>query len=289
MTVRTIIRWTLTATSFLGLALTSCVREPSCAAPPSEHGRITLTTDWTARTAGLAVPRSYTACVGAYSAELSGERNALDYLFEPGVHGIRIYNPAEHISVRGSVATVAAAGGKAGGTLHAAPGWLFTHAGELAVEAGREHSYSAAMRQQVGRLTLAIEPVGANADRVVGIEGTLRGAAGTFDMESGRHGAASDVELSFVKDADGKYRAAVRLLGVAGPRQQLSARIRYAGDTPAPISLESDLTEALSGFNADKKTPLTLSAQAVETPSEVGFTAAIEGWKKIYGGEVVAD
>ncbi len=278
------------------VALTGCVKDDLYDTPHPNHGKITLTTDWTQRTAGIAVPESHTACIGDHSATLSGERNTLDHLFEPGTYRAYIYSAAERIGVGGTVATVSPASGNrdgAGAFIHNAPGWFFSCTMDMAVEADRQHEFTAAMCQQVRQLTLVIEPTGGSAGRVARIEGYLSGAAGSLDFADGTHGTPSNAELAFTKITEGadagKWTATVRLLGVAGNGQKLIARIHYEGDTPAPVSLESDLTADLSGFNSAKTTPLTLGGEIVETPAETGFTATINDWTPVRGGEVVAD
>ena len=75
----------------------------------SRQRQITLTTDWTRRTTGVDIPANYTVASGEYMATVSDATNTLDRLFEPGVCHLRVYNTPEHITVSGSVATVAGA------------------------------------------------------------------------------------------------------------------------------------------------------------------------------------
>ena len=138
-----------------------------------------------------------------------------------------------------------------------------------------------------------IEPAGDAADRIESIEGTLSGAAGTLDFATGTHSTPSEVELHFTKITDGddagKWMATVRLLGIAGNLQRLTATLTYSNGNPQPTELESDLTAALVDFNADKTDPLTLGGTIADTPTEAGVEAGITGWEKIDGGDVNAD
>lgn len=70
----------------------------------------------------------------------------------------------------------------------------------------------------------------------------------------------------------------VRLLGVAGVQQKLDAKLYFAGDSPKPVTLDSDLTTELATFNADKHKPLALGGKIVETPTEADFSATITDW-----------
>ena len=164
---------------------------------------------------------------------------------------------------------------------------------EVTVEADTDHELTAAMHQQVRQLTLVIDPTGDAKDRIESIEGHLSGAAGAFDFAAGTYGAASDVALHFTEITEGsdagKWAATVRLLGIAGDTQRLTATLTYADGNPADTGLESDLSAALANFNADKTVPLTLGGTIAETPAEAGVEAGITGWEKIDGGDVNAD
>ena len=87
----------------------------------------------------------------------------------------------------------------------------------------------------------------------------------------------------------GKWMATVRLLGIAGNAQRLTATLTYTDSNPQPTSLNSDLTATLDDFNDGKTSPLTLGGTIAETPGEAGFTGEISGWEKVDGGEVDAE
>ena len=228
--------------------------------------------------------------MGDYIGTETGATHSSDYLFEPGSYTLAAYNIPEGITVSGTTATAADAGN---GFITGTPGWLFTSVQEVAIEADTDYSLTAIMQQQVRELTLMIEPAGDAADRIESIEGTLSGAAGTLDFATGTHGTPSEVELRFTKITSGndagKWTATVRLLGIAGDTQRLTATLTYADGNPQPTSLNSDLTAVLNGFNEDKTTPLTLGGTIAETPNEMGFTATITDWEEVDGGNVNAE
>ena len=174
-----------------------------------------------------------------------------------------------------------------------APGWLFTSVQEVSIEADIDHELTAAMHQQVRELNIIIEPTGDAKDRIESIEGHLSGAAGAFDFATDTYGAASDVALNFTKITEGsdagKWTATVRLLGITGDTQRLTATLTYADGNPADTGLESDLTAALADFNADKTVPLTLGGTIADTPTEAGFTATIGDWEEVDCGDVNAE
>lgn len=279
------------------------VKDPIYNTDHPENGKVTLATDWSARTAGIDIPASYTVTVGEYSATVSNATNTLDNLFKPGSYHLRVYNTPEHISINEAIVTVAQATGNVDGVgqfVQEMPGWLFTSTLDTEIAADTDYELTTAMQQQVRQLTLFIEPTGGTTDRIERIEGYLSGAASTLDMDNGTHSTPQNVALTFAKVADGanagKWATTVRLLGVAGTGQKLHAQIYFEGNTPKPVTLTDadgiegcDLTAELADFNKDKKTPLTLGGKIVETPTSAGFTATITDWTPVKGGSVVAN
>lgn len=272
------------------------VKDPIYNTPHPEHGSVTLTTDWSGMGEGLTAPAGYTVAVGDYSATLSGATNLLDRLFNPGTYPILVCNTPEHITVSGGTATVATVSGNADGVgkfVHNAPGWLFTSAMDAVIAKDADHSIVAVMQQQVRGLTLMIEPTGNTAGRIERIVGRLSGVAGTLDFAGGMHATPMNVVLQFSEITSGtnagRWSATVRLLGTAGTQQKMNATIYFTGDSPAALTIDSDLTAGLSAFNADKRTPLTLGGSVVETPTGADVEATITDWTTVKGGEITAD
>lgn len=283
-----IIRYCVAAA--LTLAATSCVKDELHDTPHPDYGKITVTADWSDRGEGVDIPAEWTVTMGDYTGTETGETHSPDYLFKPGGYTLAAYNTPEGITISGTTAAVNAADG---GCIVNTPGWLFTSVQEVAIEADTDYSLTAVMRQQVRQLTLVIEPTGDAANRIESIEGTLSGAAGTLDFATGTYGTPSEVELRFTKITDGddagKWMATVRLLGIAGNLQRLTATLTYTDGNPQPTALESDLTTALDGFNDGKTAPLTLGGTIAETPGEAGFTGEITDWETVDGGGVDAE
>ena len=290
------------------LSATSCVKDELHDTPHPDTGKITVTADWTDRGDGVDIPAEWTMTMGDYAGTETGATHAPDYLFAPGSYTLAAYNIPENITVSGTIATVAPdskvrVGQKeefqglqlpfSAALISNAPGWLLTSVQGVTVEADTDYELTAVMHQQVRQLTLVIEPTGDAADRIESIEGSLSGAAGTLDFATGTYGAASDVALYFTRITEGsdagKWTAAVRLLGIAGDTQRLTATLTYADGNPADTGLESDLTAALADFNSDKTEPLTLGGTIAETPTEAGVEAGITDWETIDGGGVDAE
>ena len=276
--------------------LSSCVKDTLYDTPHPDYGKIAVTADWSARGEGIDIPATWTVTMGDYTGTETSATHAPDHLFAPGCYTLAVWNPAEGITVSGTTATIAAATGNRAGTdafVDNAPGWFFTHTEQVSIEKDKDYSLTAVMQQQVRELTLMIEPAGDAADRIESIGGTLSGAAGTLDFATGTHGTPSEVELHFTKitegDDAGKWMATVRLLGIAGDAQRLTATLTYTDGNPQPTSLNSDLTSALNGFNDGKTAPLTLGGTIAETPGEAGFTGEITDWETVDGGGVDAE
>lgn len=289
--MKTTTRYTTTILSLaLLLTLGGCVKDELHDTPHPDTGKVTVTADWSDRGEGVDIPAEWTVTMGGYTGTETGATHSPDYLFNPGSYTLAVYNPADGITVSGMTAAVAAADG---GCIVNTPGWLFTSVQEVEIEADTDYSLTAVMHQQVRELTLVIEPTGDAAERIESIEGTLSGAAGTLDFATGTHGTPSEVKLHFTKitegDDVGKWMATIRLLGIAGNSQRLTATLTYTDGNPQPTSLNSDLTAALDGFNDDKTTPLTLGGTLAETPDEAGFTGEITGWETVDSGGVDAE
>lgn len=294
MKTNSIYKTSLLAAALL-LAATSCVKDELHDTPHPDTGKITVTADWTDRGDGVDIPAEWTVTMDGYTGTETEATHTPDYLFAPGSYTLAAYNTPENITVSGTIATVAKAHGDAADLfINNAPGWLFTSVQEVTVKADTDYELTAVMHQQVRQLTLVIEPTGDAKDRIESIEGHLSGAAGAFDFATGTYGAASDVALHFTKITEGsdagKWTATVRLLGIAGDTQRLTATLTYADGNPADTGLESDLTAALADFNADKTVPLTLGGTIAETPEETEFSGfEITGWEPVDGGDASAE
>lgn len=281
------------AVAAIALSLTSCVKDDLYDTPHPDYGRITVSADWTERGEGVPAPKKWVISIGDYTAEETGSTHEAERLFEPGDYRLITYNPAVGITVAGTTATVSTASGeRENAFISGSPDWFFANVQEITVEKDREHAFTAAMHQQVRQLTLIIEPAGDTADKIESIAGTLSGIAGTLDFATDTYGGVSDVELDFTRITEGadagKWKAAVRLLGIAGDVQRLSATVRYSGDNPQPATIESDLSEVLARFNTDKTAPLALGGTMVETPIAGSMTAIITDWEEVNVGNVDA-
>ena len=221
--------------------MTGCVKDELHDTLHPDHGKAAVTVDWANRGGGIAVPESWTVCIGNYTGEETGAVHAPDYLFEPGDYRITVYNPAKDITVSGTTATVTyadaadrqavASGVRPKGRisrlakvqepefvgvnvdsrnehnadiiLSGTPGWLFTSVQNVTIKKDCDHEFTAAMKQQIRELTLVIEPKGDAKERIIAITGTLSGAAGLLDFATDIHDKPSNISLTFKKITEG--------------------------------------------------------------------------------------
>lgn len=208
------------------LSLASCVKDDLYDTPHPDKGKVAVTADWSSRGENVEIPGLWRAVIGDYTAEVTGSTHEAERLFEPGDYRLITYNPADGITVAGTTATISAASGERGNAfISGSPDWFFAGVHEITVEKDREHAFTAAMLQQIRQLTLLLEPAGTVAAAIEDIAGGLSGVAGTLDFATGTYGGVSDVELDFKKITEGadagKWKATVRMLGIAGDTQRL--------------------------------------------------------------------
>lgn len=287
---RKTIYYIMIVAAFAVMSLASCVKDILYDMPYSDKGKVAVTADWSNRGEGVDIPALWRVAIGDYAAEETESTHEAERLFEPGDYRLITYNSADDITVAGTTATVSAAyAGRGNAFISGSLGWFFTDVQDITIEKNREHIFIASMRQQVRQLTLLLEPVGNMAAAIESIGGSLSGVAGTLDFATDTYGGMADVELNFTKITEGinagKWKATVRLLGIAGNIQRFSATVTFTGGNLQPVAIESDLSAALADFNTDKTTPLTLCASVMETPGETGMTATIENWKSGNNGE----
>jgi hypothetical protein len=271
-------------------SLAGCVKVELNETEHPDGGRIILlTTDWTDRGAGIDIPAGYSMKAGDYSDTLYGTSNTVNNIFTPGEYRINIWNTADNIAVTSSSGMTAEGEVAIAYYGNALLGWFFTGTADQTIEADRDYTVNVAMRQQVRQLTLALEPTGNAKDFVTGITASLSGVVGAIDINTGSPaGSAVSVALAFAKGDDDRYYSVIRLLGITGTDRKLSLTLNYAGGNPSSQTLVCDLSGRLADFNADKRTPLVLNAEALITPTDTGFTADIDEWRE-NGGTIIAE
>lgn len=270
--------------------LSSCVKDTLYDTPHPDHGKITVTADWSARGEGIDIPATWTIAMGDYTGTETTATHAPDYLFAPGSYTLVAWNPAEGITVSGTTATVAPASGSqtTGTFIDNAPGWFFTHAEQVSIEKDTDYPLTAAMQQRVRELQLELEVTQGRPELIQSVTATLSGIAGAFDMARGQtSGEPASTVFSFTRDGS-KLTADARLLGTMGAVQTLVLDIVFT-DGGRTQHTEVDLTEALADFNSDMTTAYRVTG-TLETP--VGMEEGkgeITGWETVEGGDASAE
>ncbi len=283
-------------TAATALSLTSCVKEDLYSTSHPEYGKITLTTDWANRADGVEVPTTYNINIGDYSETATEAVHTINHMFTPDNYRLVVYNPVEGITVNGTVATVDAATPESRAEtykyINGTPSYLFTNVQDITINKDNDYNINTIMQPQVHCLVLIIEPEGVAMSRIESMDGSLSGAAGTLDFAQDIYGEPSLVKLSFTKITEGadagKWRATVWLLGIAGTEQKLSTELHFADNNPAPIIIKNDLSITLKDFNKNKKETLVIGSKMKETSVDGNFSAVIEDWKAVSGGDTNA-
>ena len=278
------------AAAATALLTASCVKDTLYNTPHPNHGKITVTADWSARGEGIDIPATWTIAMGDYTGTETAATHAPDHLFAPGSYTLVAWNPAEGITVSGTTATVAPASGSqtTGTFIDNAPGWFFTHAEQVTIEKDTDYPFTAAMRQQVRELQLELEVTQGRPELIQSVTATLSGIAGAFDMARGHtSGEPTSTVFSFTRDGS-RLTADARLLGTMGTVQTLVLDIVFT-DGGRTQRTEVDLTEALADFNGDMTTAYRVTG-TLETP--VGMEEGkgeITGWETVEGGDASAE
>lgn len=278
------------AAAAAALLTASCVKDTLYNTPHPDHGKITVTADWSARGEGIDIPATWTIAMGDYTGTETTATHAPDHLFAPGSYTLVAWNPAEGITVSGTTATVAPASGSqtTGSFIDNAPGWFFTHAEQVSIEKDTDYPLTAAMQQRVRKLQLELEVTQGRPELIQSVTATLSGIAGAFDMARGQtSGEPASTAFSFTRDGS-RLTADARLLGTMGAVQTMVLDIVFV-DGGRTQRTEVDLTEAMKEFNDDMTTAYRITG-TLETP--VGMEEGkgeITGWETVEGGDASAE
>ena len=85
------------AAAATALLTASCVKDTLYNTPHPNHGKITVTADWSARGEGIDIPATWTLSMGDYTGTETAATHAPDHLFAPGSYTLVAWNPAEGI------------------------------------------------------------------------------------------------------------------------------------------------------------------------------------------------
>ena len=261
--------------------LASCVKDELHDTPHPDQGVVSVSVDY---------PQG--AEEDDYTVEVDGKPldegdNASDPL-TPGEHTVLVYNTPEGFTVTDGIAYVERVDGTRALTdlIDPLPETLYSGTKTVTVVADDTLHLDLSVAQRTRDLRLELTVTEGDPERIAAITGTLSGVAGAYDLRGETlYGEAVSTRPAFTRSG-GKVVADLRLLGTMGEAQVLTLRLSFLNGNPQDITIESDLTEQLAGFNLGTGT-ITLDGE-LHTPTEAGVEAAIMDWKVVDGGSVDA-
>ena len=261
--------------------LASCVKDELHDTPHPDQGVVSVSVDY---------PQG--AEEDDYTVEVDGKPldegdNASDPL-TPGEHTVLVYNTPEGFTVTDGIAYVERVDGTRAlaDLIDPLPETLYSGTKTVTVVADDTLHLDLSVAQRTRDLRLELTVTEGDPERITAITGILSGVAGAYDLRSETlYGEAVSTAPAFTRSGD-KVSADLRLLGTMGGAQVLTLRLSFLNGNPQDITIESDLTEQLAGFNLGTGT-ITLDGE-LHTPTEAGVEAAIMDWKVVDGGSVDA-
>lgn len=270
---------------FVGMALIilpSCVKDDLFDTTHPRSGSVTVTTDWTDRSADAGIPSSYTLQIGETAQKVSEATNRFDRLLYPGSYMLTVYNVPPGMTLAGTVISVNT---MADGSIEPLPGHLFTGHSAFDITADTDILLTVPMEQCTRRLELELSVVEGDYERVTSATSTLSGICGSVDTASGaRSVKAMRTTAAMVREGN-RFRFSYNLLGIVPEaRQMLTIYITFTnGETQ---SIEGDLTDMLASYH-DSNSLLSLSGNLL-LPVESGISCVISGWQVADGGNADA-
>jgi hypothetical protein len=268
------------------LFLAGCdVKDPIYNTPHPDKGAIVISADWTRRGEGIAAPAEYITEAARTSFTLHEPVAALTGLFVPGPTELLGYNRAAHVTVKDGIATVDNDPDNAG-MQHPEPGVLLAGTTVADVVADDTTSVVLPMRQLFRKIESEVVVTEGDPRRITGIEARLLGVAASIDLRTGEvTGVAAIVPFPFVR-LEGKLVGAVWVPGIIpGTAQRMAMTLTFSDGRTETV--ETDLSEMLKDFNADKLHPMRLTGDVyAPVNSETGGT--IIGWTETSGSDVNA-
>lgn len=249
-----------------GCAVTDPIHEPTL---PT---KVTLTTDWSNRTAGIEIPASYWVELNNQTLTFGKATNPLPEL-EAGTYPLLVYNKADKITISAGTATVETQNQT---TVYPTPGSFFSLAQDIVYEVGKEKQVTALMQQQVRQLVIHLTVKEGNPERIATTSATLTGIANSLNLKTNAHsGTNLSVIPIFTRNGD-KLTSTVYLLGTTTEPQVLILDITFTDGSTQRI--ESEVSSMMSNFNTNKHIPLSISAN-LNTPIALGLEATITSWR----------
>lgn len=273
---------TILATALL-FSLGGCVKDELHDTPHPDKGIVAVSIDLPQGASG----EDYTVEIDGTTADGKEGRYTVSDPLPPSEYTVLAYNTPQGFTVTDGIARVE----RTDGTVRALtdfinplPDYLYSGTERITVMADDTLRMNLDVTQRVRDLHIELTVTEGDPERITGITGTLSGVAETYDLRNETlYGEAVSTRPTFTRDGD-KVSADLRLLGVLGDAQTLTLVLTFTdGQTQ---TVESDLTEVLSGFGEGDMTQTFAIEGGLRTPLEAGFSATITDWEVVDEGKI---
>ena len=231
---------------------------------------------------------------GAYTVEIDGTtadgkegHYTVSDPLPPGEYTVLAYNMPQGFTVTDGIARVE----RRDGTVRALtdfidplPGYLYSDMERIVITADDTLRMNLDVTQRVRDLHIELTVTEGAPERIVTVTGTLSGVAEAYDLRNETlYGEAVSTRPTFTRDGD-EVSADLRLLGVLGDAQTLTLVLTFTDGRT--LTVDSDLTEVLSGFGEGDMTQTFAIEGGLRTPLEAGFSATITDWEVVDREEI---
>lgn len=273
---------TILATAML-FSLGGCVKDELHDTPHPDKGIVAVSIDLPQGASG----EDYTVEIDGTTADGKEGHYTVSDPLPPGEYTVLAHNTPQGFTVTDGIARVERTDGTARALtdfINPLPDYLYSGTERITVVADDTLRINLDVTQRVRDLHIELTVTEGDPERITGITGTLSGVAEAYDLRNETlYGEAVSTRPTFTRDGD-KVSADLRLLGVLGDAQTLTLVLTFTdGQTQ---TVESDLTEVLSGFGEGDMTQTFAIEGGLRTPLEAGFSATITDWEVVDEGKI---
>ena len=273
---------TILATALL-FSLGGCVKDELHDTPHPDKGIVAVSIDLPQGASG----EDYTVEIDGTTADGKEGRYTVSDPLPPGEYTVLAYNTPQGFTVTDGIARVERTDGTARALtdfINPLPDYLYSGTERITVVADDTLRMNLDVVQRVRDLHIELTVTEGDPERIAAITGTLSGVAEAYDLRNETlYGEAVSTRPTFTRSGD-KVSADLRLLGVLGDAQTLTLVLTFIdGQT---LTVESDMTEVLSGFGEGDMTQTFAIEGGLRTPLEAGFSATITDWEVVDEGKI---
>ena len=267
----------------------SCEKDDRHNTPHPDKGVVAISVDLDKGVVAISVdlPQGDDEEEDAYTVEIDGTtadgregRYTVSDPLPPGEYTVLAYNTPQGFTVTDGIGTVRALTD----FINPLPDYLYSGTERITVMADDTLRMNLDVTQRVRDLHIELTVTEGDPERIAAIAGTLSGVAEAYDLRNETlYGEAVSTRPTFTRDGD-KVSADLRLLGVLGDAQTLTLVLTFTDGRT--LTVESDMTEVLSGFGEGDMTQTFAIEGGLRTPLEAGFSATITDWEVVDEGKI---